>query len=268
MLFNKCLKHTYSRHSCLLYSTTSSSGSGSGSSSSHDNFMDIIKALIEDAPAVKSMDSKMQLLDKLHATSTPTQNQPSQENFSKLAELFARGEANKNKLRNRKTVKELKYFAVYPKQIKKWVTFTRTPRGFYDQNGRWLSVGEHKTNDWLITDEQEDKRMKQKMEKVFEEEQEKLPPFLKGKFRFGVQYNEIKDFGPKLRRLFSFSHATSKEIRKEQKNQAIQKWKRHELDTASDAIQVDILTLRIRALIEHLKKINKILTVGEIYKFL
>jgi len=262
MLLNKTFTIYRWKHTCLY-------GTSSGSGSSHDNFMDIIKGLIDDTPAVKTTDSKMHLIDKLQSTSTQSQNQVAQENFSKLAELFSRGEANKARLKNRKTVKELKHFAVYPKQIKKWVTFTRTPRGFYDQNGRWLGIGEHNQNDWSLEQDEALKISRNKMEKVFEEEQQKLPGFLRGRFRFGVQYNEIKDLGPKVRRLFSFSHATAKEIRKEQKNQAIQKWRKHEFDTASDAIQVDVLTLRIRALIDHLKKkTNKTLTMEEIYRFL
>lgn len=50
------------------------------------------------------------------------------------------------------------------------------------------------------------------MEKIFEEEQAKLPDHLRGRFRFGVQYDEIKDLGPKVKRLFSFSSATEKEV--------------------------------------------------------
>lgn len=37
------------------------------------------------------------------------------------------------------------------------------------------------------------------------------------------------------------------------KQLAIEKWKQHEFDTASDAIQIDILTQRIRALAKHLQ---------------
>lgn len=43
------------------------------------------------------------------------------------------------------------------------------------------------------------------------------------------------------------------QIRKEEKRQAIIKWRKHENDTASDAIQVHILTQRIEALITHLQ---------------
>lgn len=50
------------------------------------------------------------------------------------------------------------------------------------------------------------------MQKIFEEEQAKLPEHLRGRFRFGVQYEEIKDLGPKVKRLFSFSSATQKEV--------------------------------------------------------
>jgi len=103
--------------------------------------------------------------------------------------------------------------------------------------------------------EDSQKRMQaaQKLNSLFEEEQSRLPDSLKGQFRFGVKYDEIKFCGPKVRRLFSFTNATPNEIRKEMKRQAIVKWRKHDNDTASDAIQVDILTLRIRALTDHLR---------------
>ena len=50
------------------------------------------------------------------------------------------------------------------------------------------------------------------MEDIYYEEQMQLPEHLRGRYRFGVQYDEIKDCGPKLRRLFSFKFATEKEV--------------------------------------------------------
>ncbi len=75
-----------------------------------------------------------------------------------------------------------------------------------------------------------------------------------GQFRFGVTYNEIRHFHPKLKRLFSFSNATTADLRAFNKRQAVLKWRQHDLDTGSDAIQIDILTQRIRTLRRHLQQ--------------
>lgn len=150
------------------------------------------------------------------------------------------------------SVNQLEYYSIYPKQIKKWVTFTRTPKGFYDTNGRWVSQGDNFSE--LSFNRVEDQQGRRRLEAIYEEEQQKLPEHLRGRFRYGIQYDEIKDLGPKVKRLFSFTTATQKEIRKEEKRQAIIKWRRHENDTASDAIQVDILTQKVRALMKHLHK--------------
>lgn len=151
-----------------------------------------------------------------------------------------------------RSVNQLEYYSIYPKQIKKWVTFTRTPKGFYDTNGRWVSQGDNFSE--LSFNRVEDIQSRRRLEAIYEEEQQKLPEHLRSRFRYGIQYDEIKDLGPKVKRLFSFTSATQKEIRKEEKRQAIVKWRRHENDTASDAIQVDILTQKVRALMKHLHK--------------
>lgn len=101
---------------------------------------------------------------------------------------------------------------------------------------------------------------------LYEEEQTRLPPDLRGRFRFGVTFEEIKNFHPKIIRLFSFTFASEREVRSFllshsnsfqklalRKSLAIEKWKQHDFDTASDAIQIDILTQRIRVLAKHLQ---------------
>jgi len=91
------------------------------------------------------------------------------------------------------------------------------------------------------------------LEKLFLEEQRELAPDLRNKFRFGVTWNEIRQFHPKIRRLFSFKNATPAEILAYRKHEAVLKWRRHDADTASPAIQVAILTHRIRSLNNHLR---------------
>lgn len=33
---------------------------------------------------------------------------------------------------------ELKYWELYPQQVKKWVMFTKTQQGYYDEKGMWV----------------------------------------------------------------------------------------------------------------------------------
>lgn len=47
---------------------------------------------------------------------------------------------------------------------------------------------------------------------LYEEEQTRLAPDLRGRFRFGVTYDEIKNFHPKIIRLFSFTFASESEV--------------------------------------------------------
>jgi hypothetical protein len=47
---------------------------------------------------------------------------------------------------------------------------------------------------------------------LYEEEQTRLEPDLRGRFRFGVTYDEIKNFHPKIVRLFSFTNASEREV--------------------------------------------------------
>jgi len=153
---------------------------------------------------------------------------------------------------------DLKYWTLYPKQIKKWIIFTKSDKGLYNKVGKWTPVNafeELLSKDVVEEGKDKDKEkvFKEKFEDVFLQQQETLPTDLRGHFRFGVTYDEIKDFHPKLKRLFSFNNASKHEIIKHRKQLAIKKWGTHETDTASDAVQVDVLTLRIRSLEGHLK---------------
>jgi len=149
-----------------------------------------------------------------------------------------------------RSLNELVYWLVYPKQIKKWIVFTKTPKGYYDEFGKWVVTSDLPEPETLP----ESKEALDRWEALYAEEQRRLPAALRGNFRFGIQHSEIKDYHPKIRRLFSFTFATHKEVQKFYKQTAIIKWKQHETDTASDAIQIDILTLRIRSMIDHLQK--------------
>jgi len=143
-----------------------------------------------------------------------------------------------------------KFWPLYPKKIKQWVLFTKTPKGFYNFSGKW-SISDI-FEDQFVPAEDTPEKLKS-WEEIFLREQNELPEDLRGRFRFGVTFDQIKDYHPKLRRLFSMTFATPGEILQVRKRNAIIKWGAHATDTASDAVLVDILTLRIRSLQNHLK---------------
>jgi len=141
---------------------------------------------------------------------------------------------------------------LYPKQIKKWLIMTKTKQGFYDGMGIWIEINPDDMGVDLSGSGDSEEAI-QSFRDMYVEEQSRLPPDLRGHFRFGVTWEEIKDFHPKIVRLFGFTFATEREKLNFRKRMAIQKWKQHPTDTASDAIQIDILTQRIRSLGKHLQ---------------
>jgi hypothetical protein len=64
------------------------------------------------------------------------------------------------------------------------------------------------------------------LEKQFLKEQRELAPDLRTHFRFGVKWEQIQGFHPKIRRLFSFKNATPAEILAHRKKMAVEKWRR------------------------------------------
>jgi small subunit ribosomal protein S15 len=151
---------------------------------------------------------------------------------------------------------DLNYWNLYPEQIKKWLLFTKSSKGYYDVTGQWVSITA--LSDLMNTYSTRDKPADlERWEDLYAKEQTALPVDLRGRFRFGVSHEEIKEFHPKLRRLFSFTFATDGEKLKIRKALAIDKWKSHDMDTASPAIQVDILTQRIRSLEKHIQSNKK-----------
>mmetsp|Transcript_8242 Transcript_8242/g.9153 ORF Transcript_8242/g.9153 Transcript_8242/m.9153 type:complete len:142 (-) Transcript_8242:523-948(-) len=132
---------------------------------------------------------------------------------------------------------DLKLWDLYPKQIKRWMIYTKTPLGVYDANGLWAASGrtpvtkynkpedkgvnhfesvddelgsQYRTRELLEipVDDVEGLMSKKTLNKIFEEEQRALPPDLRSRFRFGVTWDELKDIHPKIKRLFSMKNAT------------------------------------------------------------
>lgn len=95
-------------------------------------------------------------------------------------------------------------------QIKKWLVFTKSKQGFYDGTGKWIEIKSYDLD--FSEDALEDEDSARWMD-LYEEEQTRLAPDLRGRFRFGVTFDEIKDFHPKIVRLFSMTFASEREVR-------------------------------------------------------
>jgi small subunit ribosomal protein S15 len=179
----------------------------------------------------------------------------------------------------KKQLPELKFWDLYPTQIKRWLVYLKTPKGYYDNSGRWVPT-EGQTRMTRVTEIDEDGQEVTKLvpesppvesvrdsewsnkdseewirwERKFQEEQSALPQDLRGHFRFNLSADQVAQVHPKLRRLLSMTHATTSEITALRKRLIRTKWARHDGDTGSDEVQIGILTLRIRVLTEHLQK--------------
>jgi small subunit ribosomal protein S15 len=155
----------------------------------------------------------------------------------------------------RKTLDELAYWDLYPTQVKRWLVYTKTPRGRYDADGRWFSVlkEQPKEIEPVVSRDQNPQDWNH-WEAIFKREQEELPEHLRNVFRFGVTAEELRNVHPRLRRLFSLRRATPHEVTSAVKQQLMRKWRLHDGDTGSSQVQIAALTVRINTLIEHLRK--------------
>eukprot|EP01129_Flabellula_baltica_P017350 TRINITY_DN9594_c0_g1_i1.p1 TRINITY_DN9594_c0_g1~~TRINITY_DN9594_c0_g1_i1.p1 ORF type:complete len:559 (+),score=163.12 TRINITY_DN9594_c0_g1_i1:17-1693(+) len=153
-------------------------------------------------------------------------------------------------------LRDIEYWALYPKKIRQWVMYTKSTRGYYNQWGRWVPV-EDMTSVKFEKDEKTQKENWIKWQRVFETEQSKLPEELRNRYRFGVQPDEIESLHPKIKFLFSMSNASPRERTQVIKQDLIKKWKAHTTDTGSSEVQVAMLTLKIREAVEKVRKNRK-----------
>eukprot|EP01128_Nolandella_sp_AFSM9_P010226 TRINITY_DN7039_c0_g1_i1.p1 TRINITY_DN7039_c0_g1~~TRINITY_DN7039_c0_g1_i1.p1 ORF type:complete len:418 (-),score=114.56 TRINITY_DN7039_c0_g1_i1:184-1437(-) len=228
-----------------IHNTTPPSRDASGKVKNEkalDNFFGVGR---EAPPSAEARDTRRKaVFDSLFGGSQPDRTQA--DLFTEASQLYHLSKAERTKL------EDLKHWEFYPMQVKKWLAFTKTEKGYYDGNGMWTSVSEvHQGAFNSLKSEQSTKSL-HTWELQYTNEQLKLDEDLRGRFRFGIQEHEIAHLHPKIRRLFSFTFATEKEKLKMRKAHAITKWAAFPGDTANDAIQIDILTQRIRALTRHL----------------
>ncbi|KAN0019574.1 hypothetical protein ACTFIU_002790 [Dictyostelium citrinum] len=148
----------------------------------------------------------------------------------------------------------LKYYHLYPRQIKKWIDYSHTPQGLFTSFGIWYNLPTWYSKHFQPTPPESHLSTK-KNQNVFK--QPELPDDLKNAYRFGVTEEEARLLHPKFKEFLSFRNATQPEVNAYRKQLCIEKYGESLQDTGSSSVQIAILTERINYLNAHLAKNKK-----------
>ena len=153
------------------------------------------------------------------------------------------------KSRQKTDLEALKFFRLYPKPVRKWVKDAKTPPGRFDRNGQGVEVP-----NTVYQSEEKSITRDATVGLPFRRE---LPADLVGKYRFGLTSAELADVPDKVKDVLSFKWASQKEINTLRANEAAAAFARAPMDTGSSEVQVARMTVRIRALTEHMNAHHK-----------
>lgn len=147
--------------------------------------------------------------------------------------------------RQKTDLQSLKYFRLYPSVARQWIEDAKTTPGIFDRRGFWVP---EKTSN-VYTKNRPAPTRNALVGIPFRKE---LPEDLVGHYRFGVTEAELANAPPKVKDLLSFRWANQGEINAFRAEQASKTLKRNPMDTGSSGVQVARMTVRIRALTEHM----------------
>jgi len=143
----------------------------------------------------------------------------------------------------------------YPRRIKQWVLDAKTPKGRFNHLGEWETVPISPEKNLNEKNEEEAKKIAREIkEKTFSRP---IPEDLKNSYRFGVESEDLNDYSPKIKELFSFKYANQFEINKKRIGMMVNNFGKDKFDTGSPGVQVAVLTQKINYLTEHMKKNSK-----------
>ncbi|KAM9970166.1 hypothetical protein ACTFIR_002013 [Dictyostelium discoideum] len=148
----------------------------------------------------------------------------------------------------------LKYYHLYPRQVKKWIDYSHTPQGLFTSFGTWYNLPTWYSQHFKPTPP-ESHISNKKNQNVFK--QLELPDDLKNAYRFGVTEEEARLLHPKFKEFLSFANATQPEVNAYRKQLCVEKYGQSFQDTGSASVQIAILTDRINYLNAHLEKNKK-----------
>ncbi len=153
------------------------------------------------------------------------------------------------KSRQKTDLEALKFFRLYPRAVRKWVSDAKTPPGKFNREGQWVEVPS--------TVYQHEEKSITRDAVIGLPFRRELPPDLAGKYRFGVAPAELADAPEKVKEVLSFKWASQREINTFRAAEAAKKFERSPMDTGSSEVQVARMTVRIRALTEHMSAHHK-----------
>jgi small subunit ribosomal protein S15 len=154
------------------------------------------------------------------------------------------------KSRKKTDMSALKYFKLYPKPVRKWVEDAKTPLGKFNRNGEWVTA----TASNVYQPEEKSSTRNAAHGLPLRRE---LPPDLVGAFRFGLTEAEVGTAPEKVREVLSFRWANQWEINAYRARQIAKKFERSPMDCGSSEVQVARMTVRVRALTEHMRANHK-----------
>lgn len=153
--------------------------------------------------------------------------------------------------RKRTSLEQLRFFPLYPRPVRRWVEDAKTRPGRFTTTGEWEEVESaafQKDVPNLTRNAASDGI-------AFRRE---LPDDLVGKYRFGLRSEDVPpDAPPRVKDLLSFRWANQHEINTFRAKELAKRFERSPMDTGSSEVQVARMTVRIRALTEHMRAHHK-----------
>lgn len=150
------------------------------------------------------------------------------------------------KSRKKTDLQHLKYFKLYPKMVKRWVEDAKTAPGYFDKDGNWQSVR-------VSNDYRKEQPSITRDATVGLPQRKDLPEDLAGQYRFGLTEADLANASGKVKDVLSFRWANQKEITAFRAHKMRAKFGRDVMDTGSSEVQVSMMTVRVRALTEHMR---------------
>eukprot|EP01102_Stenamoeba_stenopodia_P014762 TRINITY_DN4947_c0_g1_i1.p1 TRINITY_DN4947_c0_g1~~TRINITY_DN4947_c0_g1_i1.p1 ORF type:complete len:387 (-),score=104.60 TRINITY_DN4947_c0_g1_i1:113-1246(-) len=156
-------------------------------------------------------------------------------------------------------LEDLKYWRIYPAEVRKWLFATRARQGYFDGEGRWVDFDARGLERLVAENEMMNS---EPVDLPFKEQYTKVPPpkklrttlpyDLQGAYRFGVTEEEAKELPEKARAVLSFEYATQHEINVHRKKRLVERWGKTPYDTGAPEAVIACLSEKIKNLTQHL----------------
>eukprot|EP01117_Protostelium_nocturnum_P005958 TRINITY_DN2143_c0_g1_i2.p1 TRINITY_DN2143_c0_g1~~TRINITY_DN2143_c0_g1_i2.p1 ORF type:complete len:330 (+),score=115.04 TRINITY_DN2143_c0_g1_i2:57-1046(+) len=129
-----------------------------------------------------------------------------------------------------KSLKELRFFDMYPHTVKNWIEDVKTPFGFYDDFGYWNALEETHQ----ITTSEDFPWEKDEDPNDFWKE---VPQEFRGHFRFGVTEQDLVHAPKKVKLALTYKDAPNHQIKKLRIRQAMKPFMKDEYDSGQCVAQ-------------------------------